>query len=125
MDFLLQLRPASDAGTFPLKSPASLETVALEDTNDAGAAAQAAFPAWSTLSPHDRGAYMLKLANLLLESEQELAYLEAVSMGRPISDYWDAICPLEGSRIGRKGIHHSIDNYLETKTIHLKAQGSY
>ena len=28
-DYLLQFRPASDAGTFPLKSPATLETVAL------------------------------------------------------------------------------------------------
>ncbi|OGM45044.1 hypothetical protein ABOM_005779 [Aspergillus bombycis] len=81
-----EFRPASDAGTFPLKSPATLETVALvseasvEDTNDAVAAAQAAFPAWSRLSPHDRGAYMLKLADLILESEKELAYLEAISM---------------------------------------------
>ncbi|KNG89861.1 hypothetical protein ANOM_001754 [Aspergillus nomiae NRRL 13137] len=91
-----EFRPASDGGTFPLKSPATLETVALvseasvEDTNDAVAAAQAAFPAWSSLSPHDRGAYMLKLADLILESEKELAYLEAISMGRPISEYWDA-----------------------------------
>ena len=33
---------------------------------------------------------MLKLADLILESEKELAYLEAISMGRPISEYWDA-----------------------------------
>ncbi|GAB1210673.1 hypothetical protein APSETT445_009468 [Aspergillus pseudonomiae] len=93
---MVRFRPASDGGTFPLKSPATLETVALvseasvEDTNDAVAAAQAAFPAWSSLSPHDRGAYMLKLADLILKSEKELAYLEAISMGRPISEYWDA-----------------------------------
>ncbi|KAE8422711.1 aldehyde dehydrogenase domain-containing protein [Aspergillus pseudocaelatus] len=91
-----EFRPASDAGTFPLKSPATLETVALvseasvEDTNDAVAAAQAAFPAWSSLSPRDRGAYMLKLADLIIKSEKELAYLEAISMGRPVSGYWDA-----------------------------------
>lgn len=33
---------------------------------------------------------MLKLADLILESEQDLAYLEAISMGRPVSGYWDA-----------------------------------
>ena len=33
---------------------------------------------------------MMKFADLLLESERELAHLEAISMGRPISGYWDA-----------------------------------
>lgn len=32
----------------------------------------------------------MKLAGLLLESEKELAHLEAISMGRPVSGYWDA-----------------------------------
>ncbi|OJJ07158.1 hypothetical protein ASPVEDRAFT_201784 [Aspergillus versicolor CBS 583.65] len=79
-----QFRPASDGATFPLNSPTTLEQTALvseasvEDTNDAVASAKAAFPAWSALSPHDRGGYM------------KLAHLEAISMGRPISGYWDA-----------------------------------
>lgn len=33
---------------------------------------------------------MLRLADLILESERDLAYLEAISMGRPVSGYWDA-----------------------------------
>jgi acyl-CoA reductase-like NAD-dependent aldehyde dehydrogenase len=33
---------------------------------------------------------MNNLANLIAESEKELASLEAISMGRPISGYWDA-----------------------------------
>lgn len=33
---------------------------------------------------------MMKLAELLLESQEELAHLEANSMGRPVSGYWDA-----------------------------------
>lgn len=33
---------------------------------------------------------MTKLASLILESENEQAHLEALSMGRPISGYWDA-----------------------------------
>ncbi|OJJ65368.1 hypothetical protein ASPSYDRAFT_64897 [Aspergillus sydowii CBS 593.65] len=91
-----EFRSASNSETFPLKSPTTLETVAqvaeasIQDTNDAVAAAKAAFPAWSNLSPQGRGAYMSKLADLILESDRELAYLEAISMGRPVSGYWDA-----------------------------------
>ncbi|KAH7153660.1 aldehyde dehydrogenase domain-containing protein [Dactylonectria macrodidyma] len=87
---------ASDGGTFPLNSPTTLETVALvseatvEDTNRAVEAAKAASPAWSALSADDRGAYMFRLADLIAESEKELASLEAISMGRPVSGFWDA-----------------------------------
>ncbi|KAL2836768.1 aldehyde dehydrogenase domain-containing protein [Aspergillus pseudoustus] len=91
-----EFREASYGATFPLKSPTTLEITAqvseasTQDTNDAVAAAKAAFPAWSALSPHDRGEYMTELARLILEHEAELAHLEAVSMGRPVSGYWDA-----------------------------------
>ncbi|KAJ5562500.1 hypothetical protein N7535_003048 [Penicillium sp. DV-2018c] len=91
-----EFRPASDSGTFELKSPLTRETVArvpeatVQDTNSAVAAAKAAFPAWSALSPHDRGDYLRKLAELLLEAENELAHLDAISMGRPVSGYVDA-----------------------------------
>lgn len=33
---------------------------------------------------------MRKLAEILMKHETELAYLEAMSMGRPVSAYWDA-----------------------------------
>lgn len=33
---------------------------------------------------------MSKLGDLILQSESDLAHLEAISMGRPISGYWDA-----------------------------------
>lgn len=33
---------------------------------------------------------MFRLADLIAESETELARLEAISMGRPISGFWDA-----------------------------------
>ncbi|KAM0428125.1 hypothetical protein ACHAPT_007025 [Fusarium lateritium] len=62
----------------------------VEDTNRAVEAAKAASPTWSALSVHERGAYMLRLVDLIAESEKELASLEAISMGRPISSYWDA-----------------------------------
>jgi len=62
----------------------------VEDTNAAVAAAKAAQSSWAALSPDDRGAYMKKLAALIRESHAELAYLEAISMGRPVRTYWDA-----------------------------------
>jgi aldehyde dehydrogenase (NAD+) len=61
-----------------------------EDTNAAVAAAKAAFPGWSALSPTQRGKYFKSLANLIRGANDELAYLEAISMGRPITQYPDA-----------------------------------
>lgn len=54
------------------------------------AAAKAAFPTWAALSPKQRGVYFKRLAALIREARDELAYLEAISMGRPVGDYWDA-----------------------------------
>ncbi|ETN46372.1 uncharacterized protein HMPREF1541_00556 [Cyphellophora europaea CBS 101466] len=96
-----QFVESSDGKTFPLYSPTSQEVVAEvceaseKDTDDAVAAAKAAFPAWSALSPTDRGKYMKKLAALLKESHKEMAWLEAMSMGRPVSTYFDAFAAAE------------------------------
>jgi aldehyde dehydrogenase (NAD+) len=60
-----------------------------EDTNTAVAAAKTAFPTWSALSPKERGKYFKKLAALIREADPELAQLEATSMGRPISGYFE------------------------------------
>lgn len=59
------------------------------------AAAKAAFPSWSELSPSDRGAYFKKLAKLIRESHDELAELEALSMGRPVSKYFESFVTAE------------------------------
>lgn len=59
------------------------------DTNAAVAAAKAAFPAWSDMDPAKRGACLKRLSALILENNAELARLEAVSMGRPVSEYID------------------------------------
>lgn len=61
-----------------------------EDANAAVAAAKAAFPAWSALSPSERGGYFKKLADLIIESHDELAEIEALSMGRPVSGYFES-----------------------------------
>lgn len=60
------------------------------DTDAAVAAAKASFPSWSALSPPERGKFFKRLAALIRGAQQELAALEALSMGRPVSSYFDA-----------------------------------
>jgi len=87
---------SSNGKTFDIYNPATLKLVAKvheaseEDTDRAVAAAKAAFPAWSALSPDARGAYFKKLAALIRENNDELAALEAASMGRPVTTFFDA-----------------------------------
>ncbi|EPE02441.1 aldehyde dehydrogenase [Ophiostoma piceae UAMH 11346] len=91
-----ELVDASDKKTFALYNPATREKVAdvpeasAQDTNAAVAAAKAAFPAWSALNPTVRAGYLKKLAVLLRTHTPELARLEAVSMGRPIDQFFDS-----------------------------------
>ncbi|KAK0640552.1 aldehyde dehydrogenase domain-containing protein [Cercophora newfieldiana] len=88
-----ELVEASDGKTFPIYSPATRKLSALvpeasaDDTNAAVAAAKAAFPAWSALDPTKRGACMKKLAGLIRQHNSELAQLEAISMGIPVSNF--------------------------------------
>lgn len=49
--------------------------------NNAVDAAQAAFPAWSALSPQQRGAPLKKLAEMHIAEKDELARLDAIAMG--------------------------------------------
>ncbi|CCT69190.1 probable aldehyde dehydrogenase [Fusarium fujikuroi IMI 58289] len=90
-----QLIGASDGNTFPLFNPATGDKVAdvpeatKDDVNNAVAAAQRAFPAWSALDPAKRGGYMKKLAGLIRQHNGELALLEAKSMGRPLPEFFE------------------------------------
>ncbi|KAF2749968.1 aldehyde dehydrogenase [Sporormia fimetaria CBS 119925] len=87
--------PASDGGLFDLLSPYTGALVAkvpestVEDVNAAVTAAQSAFTRWSSLSPAERGKPMKKLAEIILSQKEELARLDAISVGRPISQYID------------------------------------
>lgn len=82
---------SSDNGKFELKSPYSHEKItdiceaSVDDTNRAVAAAKEAFPAWSAKSPAERGALMKALAGKIREAHNELAQLNAMDMGRPVS----------------------------------------
>ncbi|KAK4622276.1 Aldehyde dehydrogenase, partial [Fulvia fulva] len=86
---------SSDKATFELKSPYSHEKIAdiseasVDDTNRAVAAAKAAFPAWAAKSPAERGALMKALAGKIRPLHDELAQLNAMDMGRPVSTYFD------------------------------------
>ncbi|KAH6660494.1 aldehyde dehydrogenase domain-containing protein [Truncatella angustata] len=81
--------------TFDLFSPYSGDLVAkvaeatTEDVDKAVAAAKAAFPAWSSLSPQHRGRPLARLADLIAAADAELANADALALGRPISTYFD------------------------------------
>ncbi|KPI42898.1 Aldehyde dehydrogenase [Cyphellophora attinorum] len=85
----LQPTPPQTPTKPTLTSPTVSEATA-EDTDAAVKAALKAFPSWSALSPKDRGVHLKKLASLIRASHKELAWLEAMSMGRPVSQYIDA-----------------------------------
>jgi len=56
-----------------------------EDVSQAVAAAQRAFETWSQATPRQRQAALLELADILLAHADELAELEALDAGKPIS----------------------------------------
>jgi aldehyde dehydrogenase (NAD+) len=85
--------PSQTGKKFPVINPATEKLTAsvyeaeAVDVDLAVAAAQAAFPAWSEKGAWDRAQLFFKLATLLEAANSELARLEAVSMGRPVSQY--------------------------------------
>ncbi|KAG0159249.1 hypothetical protein PDIDSM_6771 [Penicillium digitatum] len=91
-----EFRASSSNKTFEVIYPYTKEVVAqvqeadIQDVEDAVSAANAAFPTWRDLGTDKRGAYLRKLALLILESNNELAKLETLSTGRPISQFFDA-----------------------------------
>jgi betaine-aldehyde dehydrogenase len=80
---------AADGATEEVTNPANGEVIAdmplsgEEDVNRAVAAAKGAFPSWSTTTPSERAAAMLKLADLLDEHAEEISDLEAADAGKP------------------------------------------
>ncbi|KAL6154061.1 hypothetical protein ACJBU6_07347 [Exserohilum turcicum] len=76
---------SSNRKTFDIINPATLKLVAKGCSS-----CKSGFPAWSALSPDQRGQSFKKLAKLISENNDELAALEASSMGRPVGEYHDA-----------------------------------
>jgi acyl-CoA reductase-like NAD-dependent aldehyde dehydrogenase len=81
--------PASGE-TAEASSPATGEVLGLtgvgdrEDARRAIDAADAAFPAWSRLSPFDRVPFMQRIADQLEQRREQLAQVLALDQGRPI-----------------------------------------
>lgn len=87
-------RPAISGKTFDTKNPfngnviASLPACDSADVDVAVASARAAFEGgiWSALHPTARKTVLTKLADLIMENVEELAVMEALDAGKPITD---------------------------------------
>ncbi len=85
--------PAKSGKTFATINPATEGTIGhaaeggKEDVDAAVVAARRAFESsdWSGIDPHQRGLYLLKIADLVERHSEELAYLETLNNGTPIS----------------------------------------
>ncbi|CAI7619542.1 unnamed protein product [Penicillium viridicatum] len=91
-----EFRASSSSKTFKVVYPYTKQVVAqvqeadIQDVEGAVTAANIAFPSWRDLGTDKRGIYLRKLEQLILESNNELAKLETLSTGRPISQFFDA-----------------------------------
>jgi acyl-CoA reductase-like NAD-dependent aldehyde dehydrogenase len=77
-----------DIGARDQKVIAKIASGDTEDINRAVAAGLKAFESgtWSEMNPRDKKAIMLKWADLIREHQEELALLETLDVGKPISD---------------------------------------
>jgi acyl-CoA reductase-like NAD-dependent aldehyde dehydrogenase len=85
--------PAKSGKTFETVNPANEEVLALvaegdkADVDEAVKVARRAFEEgkWSNIGPHQRARYLLKIADLIDQSADELAILETLNNGMAIS----------------------------------------
>jgi 1-pyrroline dehydrogenase len=82
---------AVEGGTMEVLNPATGETIAevprgtQADVDRAVEAAKKALPEWLDKTPKDRMELLLKLADLIEENGEELARLESLNVGKPMS----------------------------------------
>jgi 4-(gamma-glutamylamino)butanal dehydrogenase len=96
-----QFVAARSGETFPTYAPGSGQVLAVvdacgpEDVDRAVRSARGAFErgAWRKLPPSERKAVLLKLADLIEANGQEIAQLDAVDAGKPITDCEDIDVP--------------------------------
>jgi 4-(gamma-glutamylamino)butanal dehydrogenase len=78
--------------TYAVENPATGQTIAevaeggAEDVDRAVAAARAAAPGWADTSPSDRKNILIRFADLIDAHAEELARIETLDVGKPISD---------------------------------------
>ena len=96
-----QFVDASDGEMFETEDPAlgtkitRVPSAGKQDVERAAAAAREAFEKrWRNIAPAQRATYLLKIADLITKSSEELAQLEAYDTGKPLSvakdDIWFA-----------------------------------
>ncbi|MCA0171371.1 aldehyde dehydrogenase family protein [Bacillus sp. RAR_GA_16] len=84
---------ASASEQIPVHAPSSGEQIVFSprskvaDINSAVDAASEAFEGekWKSFKPHERGAILFEMANMIRESSDELAHLETLDTGKPLS----------------------------------------
>ncbi|MFJ2353502.1 aldehyde dehydrogenase family protein [Glutamicibacter sp. NPDC087673] len=87
-------KPASDGGTVPVIEPATgqqvstLANATVGDLEEAVSAARSAFESgeWATQTPLARERMIHRLADLIEENFHELATLESIDVGKPLSE---------------------------------------
>src|SRR5262245_26872231 len=90
---------AADGGSEEVINPATREVIAEaplsteEDVDRAVKAARKAFDGWSTATPADRSAALLKIADAIEEHAEELADLESADAGKPRGAFLDEEIP--------------------------------
>jgi betaine-aldehyde dehydrogenase len=83
----------AEGQTEPILNPATGEVIAhapvssAADVDRAVKAARNAFPEWSTTTPGERAAGLVKLADAIEEHAEEIAALEADNAGKPINAF--------------------------------------
>jgi betaine-aldehyde dehydrogenase len=96
---------AADGATEDVLNPATGEPIAeaplstAEDVDRAVAAARRAFEGWSTATPGDRSAALLKLADSIEENAEELADIEAADAGKPRHAFLEDEIPFAADNI--------------------------
>jgi len=83
---------AKSGQTYEVKNPATGEVVdtapkgGAEDVQTAAAAAEAAFPGWRDTAAEQRGRFLFKGAELVLQKIDELSVLETKEQGKPVAE---------------------------------------
>jgi betaine-aldehyde dehydrogenase/aminobutyraldehyde dehydrogenase len=83
-------RPAISAEVQPVLNPATGEQIAevprgaAADVDAAVTAAEAAFPAWAATTPAERALALIRLADRLEGTQEEVAILESRNVGKPM-----------------------------------------
>jgi succinate-semialdehyde dehydrogenase/glutarate-semialdehyde dehydrogenase len=83
---------AETGAAFPVTNPATGEVLAhvprmgVSETRRAIEAAERALPAWAKLLAKDRARFLRRLAELMLEHEDDLAVLMTLEQGKPLAE---------------------------------------